>query len=272
MNARITFQARAQARVSRQLRGDRGSAVGEVERAVGAVGGGAAALLAEQLGEPGGLKLGRLPRQVELARLRVGPEPLPQRRRLAAGSEQPLATLLARVAKSAPGAAVNGSVDPQHVNEVLATLLAVELNRGGLLLAGAPAGGIDDRYRRWMAGSLRILEKHGQRDASDGDAAWARWQALEDSVPEERAALQLVATALRALPRILRGEIAATAVLFPDSSLESVAAIYSGNARADYFNSVLAESVGALLESDARERPGSGFRLLEMENDAWFYA
>jgi hypothetical protein len=45
----------------------------------GAVAGGAAALVAEVLGEAGGLKLSRLAREINLSQLGIGAEALPQR-------------------------------------------------------------------------------------------------------------------------------------------------------------------------------------------------
>src|SRR6202043_1655927 len=89
MNTRIACQARAQAVATRHRRSGRGGATGEVKRPCGAVGGGVAALLAEQLDKARGMKLGSQARQVQLAGLRAGPEPLPQRRCLPAGSEEP---------------------------------------------------------------------------------------------------------------------------------------------------------------------------------------
>src|SRR5258708_29164829 len=84
MHARIASEARAPALVTRHRGSDRGGAIGEVERPRGAVAGGLAALLAEQLDKALGVELGRLARDVELALLWAGLEPRPERRRLAA--------------------------------------------------------------------------------------------------------------------------------------------------------------------------------------------
>jgi acyl transferase domain-containing protein/acyl carrier protein len=134
-------------------------------------------------------------------------------------------------------------------------------------------------YQRWLAQSLRVLAAQGyltqqgdqfiptQVDAPSMQALWAQWeqhkaQWLED--PQRRAQTLLVDAALRALPAILKGELAATTVLFPNSSMELVEGIYKHNRISDYFNAVLAERLLAYIEARRRQQPDVKLRLIEI--------
>ncbi len=118
--------------------------------------------------------------------------------------------------------------------------------------------------RRWLATSLDYLSSGG---ASETPAqAWARWDAGKNAWLAGRsvaAQIALLETCLRALPDILCGRLAATDVMFPDSSLRLVEGVYKGHALADYANDVLGATLCACIAQlpDADAQP---VRILEI--------
>ena len=67
--------------------------------------------------------------------------------------------------------------------------------------------------------------------------------------PEIRGHIRLLSACLGRYPDILRGDIPATDVLFPHSSMELVEGIYKGNAIVDYFNELVAQSLRSYVQS-----------------------
>ncbi len=70
--------------------------------------------------------------------------------------------------------------------------------------------------------------------------------------------------ALRALGRILKGETAATSVLFPNSSSALVEQLYQTNLVANYFNEALAESLIDYVREVRRQDGQRRLRILEV--------
>ncbi|MDM5187017.1 SDR family NAD(P)-dependent oxidoreductase [Bacillus sp. DX4.1] len=68
------------------------------------------------------------------------------------------------------------------------------------------------------------------------------------SVPEINAHVNLLWVCFQYYPDILRGNIAATDILFPESSMELVEGIYQKNASADYFNQLVAWGLRSYIE------------------------
>ncbi|NKY30652.1 thioester reductase domain-containing protein [Nocardia gamkensis] len=73
--------------------------------------------------------------------------------------------------------------------------------------------------------------------------------------PETAPYVALLDTCLAAYPRVLRGELSATEVLFPGGDLALVGAIYRGNAAYDFTNGLLAELVAAVAQRPGDTRP-----------------
>jgi polyketide synthase PksM len=118
-------------------------------------------------------------------------------------------------------------------------------------------------YRRWRETSLALLRESSvnlSQPAPDWDTAWAEWQA--DCAPlSDTPQIRLVNAMLEALPAILCGETAATAVMFPQNGQNLVEAVYHGNPLNDAFNALLADR----LESYLRARgPQARLRILEI--------
>ncbi|MET0333841.1 MAG: SDR family NAD(P)-dependent oxidoreductase, partial [Rhizobacter sp.] len=116
--------------------------------------------------------------------------------------------------------------------------------------------GLPPLYRRWLAHSLDLLQARGLvRPEGLGyavaavdavEAAWPAWQAFREQAlrePGPSAHVALVHETLEALPQILRGRQAATAVMFPRGSMSLMEGVYKHNKVSDHFNAVLAETL-----------------------------
>ncbi|MEX3547625.1 MAG: amino acid adenylation domain-containing protein [Burkholderia sp.] len=121
-------------------------------------------------------------------------------------------------------------------------------------------------YTRWLAESRRVLAEVPP-PAAGADALWREWDVyaqtrrrLDGSVPE----LDLLRNCLQALPAILLGRRPATEVLFPQSSLSLVEAIYRGNPVADLFNGRLQQWVLAYVRERLAREPQAQLRILEI--------
>lgn len=88
---------------------------------------------------------------------------------------------------------------------------------------------------------------------------------LLSAYPEMGAHIRLLSTCLASYPQILRGEAAATDVMFPDSSMELVEPIYQKNVTADYFNQLVVWSLLRRMEDCLTRLPsGETFNILEV--------
>ncbi len=88
----------------------------------------------------------------------------------------------------------------------------------------------------------------------------AEREQLARSHPEVAAHTELLAACMSEYPRVLRGERAATEVMFPDSSMQLVEGVYRGDPLADRLNEIVAQGVAEHVER-AGERP---LRVLEV--------
>ncbi|MEV0296265.1 SDR family NAD(P)-dependent oxidoreductase [Nocardia sp. NPDC050710] len=122
------------------------------------------------------------------------------------------------------------------------------------------------RFRRLLASCLDILIRHGVVRA-EGDrivvtgpppgTTWMRADLLA-RFPETEPYVTLLDACLAAYPQVLRGERAATEVLFPGGELDLVGAIYRGNAAYDFANGLLADLVAAVGQERADDRARTG--------------
>jgi polyketide synthase PksM len=138
--------------------------------------------------------------------------------------------------------------------------------------------GIHYSQERWISESFAMLENRGyltiehdrvafRADAPNAQRAWQEWNANEASWFEEEALAaqaRLARTTLGSLKEILTGEVPATQVMFPDSSMALVEGIYKKNEVADYFNEVLSDQVVGHVRELVRRGPGSRLRILEI--------
>ncbi|WP_441349100.1 amino acid adenylation domain-containing protein, partial [Streptomyces sp. NTH33] len=120
--------------------------------------------------------------------------------------------------------------------------------------------GIRDKFRRLHEALLGLLVDAGclTRDGdliitTDAVVRADRWEDEFDRVlracPDIAPTVTLNRAFLRAYPRLLRGELTGTEVMFPDSSMELVQDLYKGNPLTDFFNLLVADTVRGFLET-----------------------
>ncbi|WP_305879319.1 SDR family NAD(P)-dependent oxidoreductase [Amycolatopsis sp. WQ 127309] len=156
---------------------------------------------------------------------------------------------------------------PAEIDAALARWVAAELREAGLTGAG-------ERFAAWLPPMLRVLTGHGLIDAGrwipGPDAATCRagWQRDAErwaaANPDLRTPLDLLGRTVPALPAVLRGDVLATDVLFPNGSFALVEGVYRDNRVADHFNAVLAEHVAGFLRARLAAEPGARLRVLEV--------
>ncbi|MFH8902660.1 amino acid adenylation domain-containing protein [Streptomyces coeruleorubidus] len=125
--------------------------------------------------------------------------------------------------------------------------------------------GILDRFRRLHEALLNILADAGfltrdgdlvsttpAVDAVDADEHSGRWEAEFDRIaaayPDIEPTVTLNRLFLQAYPRILRGEVGATEIMFPGSSMKLVQNFYKGNPLTDSFNLLVRDTVRHFLD------------------------
>ncbi|WP_330276270.1 SDR family NAD(P)-dependent oxidoreductase [Lentzea sp. NBC_00516] len=162
---------------------------------------------------------------------------------------------------------------PAEIDAALCRWVAAELRDAGF--AGPSYLRADARFAAWVPPMLRALTEHGLVDAAGrwaltADSAtcraeWARstsrWVEANSDL---RTPLALLARTVPVLPQVLRGEVLATDVLFPNGSFDLVEGVYRDNRVADHFNAVLAEHVVEFLRARLAAEPGASLRLLEV--------
>ncbi len=208
-----------------------------------------------------------------------------------AGSVAPLRLEIADIAVDHAGIAERIAAHARHgLDALFARMLFRQLDRmvaaAGVSMPQSASAlqracGMSTKYLPWLRQSLDMLSVAGLIDVVDdvvrtwggaeaiaqGDAAWVEWNARRSaslSDPDIRALTALVEECLERLPQILRGEVAATDVIFPNGSMDKVAGLYRNNATADTFNQIVAGTVAAYARERLRADPESRLRILEI--------
>ncbi|WP_233201265.1 SDR family NAD(P)-dependent oxidoreductase [Chromobacterium alticapitis] len=164
----------------------------------------------------------------------------------------------------------------RSLQHMLPRLLAAQLQTMGLRAPFKPAQQLVEElrilpfYTRWLEESLRLLAGSfdgGALPAFDSQAAWREWDEHKRSwqaSPTFSAQSTLLEAMLRALPDILRGQVPATSVMFPNSSMALVEGIYKHNPVSDYFNAVLIEMAVTFIDARLKQDPAARIRILEI--------
>jgi polyketide synthase PksN len=171
-----------------------------------------------------------------------------------------------------------------EIEELISRLLWGQLQSIGLFTEKNPMIAdlkmrLSNLYNRWLDESIRALTQQNylQYDGKsytvidptpiDIRAVWQEWDQKKDAWlkdPNLKSSVVLVEATLRALPRILTGEILATDIMFPDSSMKLVEGIFKNNQVADAFNEVLADIVVAYVEERLGQEPSAQIRIIEI--------
>jgi SAM-dependent methyltransferase/acyl carrier protein len=117
-------------------------------------------------------------------------------------------------------------------------------------------------YVRRGGRGVRVLEKAEQVPGARQLEDWK--QRLLSTHPEFRPHVNLMWATLSRAPEVLRGEILATEVMFPESSSALVESYYRGHALADYFNRLVAIACRWFVEERRRAGTQEPIRILEV--------
>ncbi|KFE71999.1 beta-ketoacyl synthase N-terminal-like domain-containing protein [Hyalangium minutum] len=124
--------------------------------------------------------------------------------------------------------------------------------------------GVQPKYERLLTAVLDILRAAGHVEETGGAIRLVGQPAAAQPGPAN-AALDLLQRCLSHLSPVLRGELPATHVLFPDGAMSLVENVYRGNPIADFFNARTAEAVEkAVLARLAQLPDGGTVHLLEI--------
>ncbi|MEU3874082.1 SDR family NAD(P)-dependent oxidoreductase, partial [Streptomyces sp. NPDC029704] len=139
--------------------------------------------------------------------------------------------------------------------------------------------GVTPRYERLLHTLLDMLAHAGLTDTADGrhrpaPGALAEARAgghlrrlaeLADAHPESAVFVRLLALCLERYPELLRGELLATELLFPQSGTSLMESIYKGNPISDLYNDLLTEHLVGHVRRRLAELPaGAPVRILEV--------
>jgi acyl transferase domain-containing protein/NADPH:quinone reductase-like Zn-dependent oxidoreductase/acyl carrier protein/SAM-dependent methyltransferase len=142
---------------------------------------------------------------------------------------------------------------------VLLRQLAVRDRSARSVVAEIALASTVPRYAKWMSNSIRMLSAMGYemyvspspRSGWESADPWMTWNKKKEAwilEPNRRGFVELAEATLRALPMVLRGEVIATDIIFPDSSMRLVEGTYQGNELSDYFNSAMAQEVAHYID------------------------
>ncbi len=172
------------------------------------------------------------------------------------------------------------------IDTLLCKLLFAQLNTLGLFADQKfTAATLMEKYKlrslyaKWLEESLAVLTRN-QYLRQEGDVysvinaplldlneLWKEWdkqKAASQADSNLKAMVNLVDATVRVLPEILAGNVLATDIMFPDSSMELVEGIYKQNQVADYFNEVLADTVAAYVQERLKSERTVALRILEI--------
>lgn len=139
--------------------------------------------------------------------------------------------------------------------------------------------GVVDAHGRVYRAGLEMLEQAGILRVNEDrltvvgqSMAALTWNALAEkkdallsSYPWLRAELALLWECARNLPKILRGEVPATQVIFPNLSMALVEGVYSNGPLARYYNQRVADAVAQAVNAAFARNPGiSKVRIVEI--------
>ncbi|NKB61133.1 MAG: SDR family NAD(P)-dependent oxidoreductase [Gammaproteobacteria bacterium] len=124
-------------------------------------------------------------------------------------------------------------------------------------------------YERWLTSSVDLLNAHQEDIQKDCSLAelWKQWEDQRAdwlSGGDILSGIRLVEACLRQLPEILTGEVRATDIMFPDSSMAMVEGVYSGNRVSDLFNEGLGNTLVQGISAQLLNQPKTRIRILEI--------
>ncbi len=167
-------------------------------------------------------------------------------------------------------ASQDGGMDRHLAGLLAATLGSLGLAEGDKPLAQIATSQSAPAYlERWVDASRRLLREADLMGTASRPLAeaWTEWEQakgrwINDTCLSAQAVL--VERCLRALPDVLWGKQRPVEVMFPDSSMELVEAVYRGNPVADAFNQALGQAVLDWVKRRLAQDPSARIRVLEV--------
>ncbi len=178
--------------------------------------------------------------------------------------------------------ALEAELPTSDMNELVTEILASSLRSVGLFSRGAHRIAdlpLDNQpaqyYERWLESAIRQLQDRDvlaadmtfRRDIRPLADLWLQWdkKVAPWAINRNRQGqVALLRACLEGLPGVLTGRRRATDVLFPNSSMRLVEAVYRGNPQADYFNDVLCKTLSAAIERQLQAEPQRKIRIIEI--------
>lgn len=114
-------------------------------------------------------------------------------------------------------------------------------------------------YTQWLQATKGLLVNTSSTITEFADEQWRDYVNTLDNA-SVKTAIDLVTQCVTALPEILTGKQHALDLMFPEGSSHRVASIYENNAIADYFNQVMAITIGNSIANNGN----SPARILEI--------
>ncbi|MGD0096268.1 MAG: SDR family NAD(P)-dependent oxidoreductase [Terracidiphilus sp.] len=137
--------------------------------------------------------------------------------------------------------------------------------------------GVVDKYAAWWTEALETLCERGYLRANDGTLIYAdapdagairkEWQTQKERFCQNadvRALTILVSDCMERLPEIIQGRTLATDIVFPNSSMEKVEAVYKNNPLPDVFNEIAGNAAAAYVRQRLHADPRARLRILEI--------
>ncbi|HEX2927665.1 MAG TPA: SDR family NAD(P)-dependent oxidoreductase [Ruminiclostridium sp.] len=136
--------------------------------------------------------------------------------------------------------------------------------------------GIISKYERLSGELIHILERGGyikinatridvMKEAETGALNnQEKEKELVENYKEIQGYLRLLNECIKGYKKILRGELEATEVIFPESSMDLVGSIYKGNPLSDHYNRKASEWIRNFVEEKLKNAHGKKIRILEV--------
>ncbi|WP_106793599.1 SDR family NAD(P)-dependent oxidoreductase [Aquimarina sp. Aq78] len=137
--------------------------------------------------------------------------------------------------------------------------------------------GILNKYIPWWNTCLQRLKQSGYIQYEDNiitewkkantKEIWSKWNIEKEKYlqnPDRKAWVTLVHDCLEKLPEVLQGNVLATDIIFPNSSMDKVEGVYKNNLQSDTFNEIIANAIVAYVHQRLQLEPKAKLRILEI--------
>ena len=135
---------------------------------------------------------------------------------------------------------------------------------------------INQKYRKWFHEAINILSSNEFISLNEGNISisnrnsevnsFAEWNDIKEEFRDDikwKAQINLLNETLSSLTEIITGELIATEVLFPNSSMDLVEGIYKENPYSDFFNNSMSSTIEKYICSCINNNPNAKINIIE---------